>query len=562
MGTTTSTFEEVQEKIASLLEEKYDDPKGGKVSNAQMSTPSQIRKFSEYIDASNVELRVFCENVFIHEELPANIDWVFEKKTIDKNEISTTGMNLIDKGVAISSGGGSQKTLLDNFNTVFKKAINCGKYDEKPFEYKYNPIAFDQSRNRQQINNLELVVIMLEKTGILTDSLKTTISTYLNCEEAACVSSLVLDTRNHEDESRGIQKLHHDHFLKARGEIVLAIDLGGHPLKTRYYMRSHRSMSHFENSSHTDITNNTRNLKQAYPEFTIENGQEFCSASRLQVYLAKYEKEHALEEIRKEKEHADNLEKYGKEHADALKVKQLGTHVRYVEANGPILLFDAGGFHSGNAVFTTGNRLFLTFRSKAFRSDWKQYVKHNKFGSEDNWYPQKPVLLKRPAPIASANTSFENKRGKNKRGREKDTVSEKAKKAKNAIHAQDEARPTEELPAQEEKQMHKGARWRQINTSGRTETRPAERSSRKRLASGDVLQGGASTQDLHRETRSTAKKTRGDTGRETRSTAKKTRGDTGRETRSTAKKTRGDTGRETRSTAKKTGHVAGHVQSK
>ena len=168
------------------------------------------------------------------------------------------------------------------------------------------------------------------------------------------VSNLII-TPDTTKETPVIQKLHLDHMWGAGNEVVVAIDVSGKALRTRYFTGSHDNaalaadFNRRHNRPHRDLGNHR------------EQGVA-CNAQRV----------------------ADLL----------IKSIEQNTETRYTEANTNGMIFDAGGLHSGNAVVSDGPRVFWTFRTNTFHTDYTRKI-HDGTGErelafQDTWFPMQP----------------------------------------------------------------------------------------------------------------------------------------------------------------------------
>ena len=153
-----------------------------------------------------------------------------------------------------------------------------------------------------------------------------------------------------------IQKLHLDHMYGFGHEVVVAIDFSGEALRSRYFTGSHRI------DGFSWGFNRRLNKGQGDLGSHSEPGLA-CNASRVADMLV-----HAMN---------SNID------------------VRYAEAPSNGMVFDAGGLHSGNAVFSKGPRVFWTFRTAAFHNKYTRDIREigeREFMTQDTWFPQRDQI--------------------------------------------------------------------------------------------------------------------------------------------------------------------------
>ena len=351
--------------LGSLLARAVDteNPFPGKITNINESTPMQVGFIEKsLLNVSSSLLKEIYEILLPDEvgdptELKKYIDEVYNaqgrtkelKEDSMKNELETLQQNGI---VALYP----DSTALEGFQRAFHKAQH-----ENVLKWKNKGVKFDPSRSRSQLNQLSPLVQMLQDTGILTPYIVKLIQQYVEGEDVACVSALFVSNRVQEDEAVAIQTLHWDNYVAVQGEVVLALDVGGADLNTRYYMGSHLCKPNANNAMDSQTGKIARALKNEPHYDEREDQQLRHSLARLLTML--------------------------------IKCSQANKPLKYIEAHCPMALFDAGGLHSGGATTSTNDRLFLTFRSAHFRRELKSYLKNNQRGIIDNWYPQSPVFF-------------------------------------------------------------------------------------------------------------------------------------------------------------------------
>ena len=147
-----------------------------------------------------------------------------------------------------------------------------------------------------------------------------------------CVSNLVLN-RKAGGEGQ-IQKLHTDHRQGSGVEVIVAFDLSGNALKTRCYAGTSKLGTGFAETVMKTSQPYRRPLQGIASALTAnaDNTESMCSATR------------AIQTV------IEGL-------------KRGGAAIRYVEVDTPMMMFDAGGLHSGNTTDSDGPRIFLTFRN-------------------------------------------------------------------------------------------------------------------------------------------------------------------------------------------------------
>ena len=184
-------------------------------------------------------------------------------------------------------------------------------------------------------------------------------------EEVICVSNLVIDQKLNAKGGRraDIQKLHVDHQHGAGNEVVVAVDVTGHPLRTRYFMGSH------------DVD-------------AFSQGDADADGRRSLPFLQRLQKSQgALGSLAAERPLACNATRV----ADLLlNAVQIDRRIHYVEAPLNGMIFDAGGLHSGNAVVSNGPRVFWTFRTRRFHDAYTEEVQRGLRGQiQDTWFPMR-----------------------------------------------------------------------------------------------------------------------------------------------------------------------------
>ena len=181
------------------------------------------------------------------------------------------------------------------------------------------------------------------ETGLLTTRHLDVLSAYLcgdvDGEEGAfddsqikCVSNLVLNRKAGGKDQ--IQKLHTDHRQGPGVEVIVAFDLSGNALKTRCYAGTSRLGTEFAEAVMKPGHMTRRPLQGIASALTANanNAESMCSATR------------AIQTV------IEGLNRGG-------------VAIRYVEVDTPMMMFDAGGLHSGNTTNSDGPRIFLTFRN-------------------------------------------------------------------------------------------------------------------------------------------------------------------------------------------------------
>ena len=216
-------------------------------------------------------------------------------------------------------------------------------------------VLFDPSREYNQFAPLTEIWSELKRKGVITEelivSIKQHFKSYCSTQrrKVSVYSNLILSRK--EGEKSFVQKLHCDHSFGAGNELVLAIDLSGNQLKTRYYAGSINVKGFNKHLGQTGAQNARL--------MNVETGRGQCRTSLGRAY---------------------NL---------LLEACVQDKPIRYVEADAPCVIFDAGGLHSGNAVASPGPRVFFTIRTDHFHAAYGQYVRDR--GDQDVWFPQKPI---------------------------------------------------------------------------------------------------------------------------------------------------------------------------
>ena len=212
--------------------------------------------------------------------------------------------------------------------------------------------SFDTSREYNQFAPLPDLWEELNHMGVITPDLIRSIQDHFESfkanrgEQVTVYSNLILSRRP--GEKSYIQKLHCDHTFGPGNELVLAIDLSGAKLRTRYYAGS-TNVRGFNEQLEKTAPKNTRLMNAE-----VERGTCRTSLGRAYNLL--------LEACAQEKP------------------------IHYVEADAPMVIFDAGGLHSGNAVRSDGPRVFFTIRTARFHRDYGNYIRAR--GDQDVWFTQ------------------------------------------------------------------------------------------------------------------------------------------------------------------------------
>lgn len=187
--------------------------------------------------------------------------------------------------------------------------------------------AFDSARTVTMFSSTRKAWSVFQKHGVITGDVIKFVKSYFAEEEQEyydeddqpyLYANLILG----QNKVGKTQKFHADHDGEPFEELILAIDTGNSPLKTRYVMGSHKI--------------NRINFPERLRDRSL-SGRQRCDVARWR---------HAIT-------FNDSTSSYK-------------NPLFYTEADAPMIIFDAGALHSGNAVKTTGRRVFFTIRKKSF----------------------------------------------------------------------------------------------------------------------------------------------------------------------------------------------------
>ena len=337
-----------------------------KVINEIETTAAQVEFISklpkEFFDKHNI-FEGHMEDTQLAEYIARVYDMEQRVQNFLTSSAEDPSRTLQEKGIV---GIPVDKTIRLSFENAFSDAVKDGS-----LRWKHNAVNFDPSRNRRQLTTLYPLVDLLQRERILTPHIVKIIQGYVgDSNHMECVSALFINARGNEEEGSAVQMLHWDNYVDNSpdpehsgqshgGEVVLALDLGGNPLRTRFYMGSHICKANANNGYKDTITTLSRNLTSVPQLADRKHGTSRTSLARLLVMLIQcFKRKHQLE---------------------------------YIDAPCDMILFDAGGFHSGGATDSRSPRMFLTFRSKKFRQSLQEYLNTTTSLTEDNWFVQRAV---------------------------------------------------------------------------------------------------------------------------------------------------------------------------
>jgi hypothetical protein len=323
MQHTQSASLSIREK-RSQSEEKNDNPRAKKIERVNAETELARSKCDKENKDSLEELREGLKSLILEEDVTEVFLHDIDVPVLDSEDYEDSLEKFKESGISYPLG--------KDYVVSTKLAESLAGLPRK------KELDFDEARSTSQYSSTIDAWKIFRKHGVVTDAVVKYIQDYMaegedEEDKIYLYANLIL---NQNKTNMGAQKLHADHNGEPFKEVILAVDIGGFPLKTRYLMRSH-----------TQGSINTPQRIRGVRGTPKAN----CNLARTSSVVRQ-----------------DKL-------------------VKYVVCESAVMLFDAGGLHGGSCVSTEADRVFFTFRRKSFHDNGA-----GQNDTTDVWGKAKPVL--------------------------------------------------------------------------------------------------------------------------------------------------------------------------